>query len=294
MIESKEIASLIRLVEDPDEHIFAHIRDKILSFGYEAIPFLEDSWEHSDYGMLFQARVTQLVHDIQFMGTKEALRNWIDSREKDLMQGAIIIAKYQYAELQESIVYDEIEKLKKAIWLEINHKQTAYEKIKIFNKVFYDHFHFRGDSKTFTNPVNSYINTVLESKKGNPLSLCLIYSVVAQALEMPVYGVNLPNHFVLAYMDEHKITSFWQPNEEKYGVLFYINAFSRGTIFPHAEITQFVKSLKIDPDRSHFEPCSNTQIIKRMLTNLVSAFQQVGNKEKVEELSELKSLFGLD
>ena len=294
MKESKEIASLIRLVEDPDENIYAQIRDRILLIGHEAIPFLEDSWEKSDYGILFQERVAQLVHDIQFKGTKEALSVWIETREKDLLKGAIVIARYQYPDLDESMVNAEIEKLTKAVWLEINPKQTAFEKIKVFNKVFYDHFYFRGDAKTYSNPINSYINTVLETKKGNPLSLSLIYSVVAQQLDMPVYGVNLPNHFVLAYMDEHKIGGLWQQNEADYGVLFYINAFSRGTIFQQHEITQFVKSLNLKPIRSYYEPCSNTQIIKRMLTNLIAAFQQVGNSEKVNELSELRAMFSAD
>jgi regulator of sirC expression with transglutaminase-like and TPR domain len=137
--------------------------------------------------------------------------------------------------------------------------------------------------------VNSYINTVLESKKGNPLSLCLIYSIVAQSLDMPVYGVNLPNHFVLAYMDE-KRSSFMINEQNEFGVLFYINAFSQGIIFDTNEIKDFLNGNKLTHNREFFEPCSNSTILKRMFSNLISSFQQIGNVEKVLELQELRGI----
>jgi regulator of sirC expression with transglutaminase-like and TPR domain len=131
---------------------------------------------------------------------------------------------------------------------------------------------------------------VLETRKGNPLSLSIIYSVVAQNLSLPVYGVNLPNHFILAFMDKHKINSV-NGNENPYGVLFYLNPFSKGAILREADIEHFLSDLKITPQRHHFEPCSNSQILQRMLTNLISSFQQVGNAQKVEELIQLRNLF---
>jgi regulator of sirC expression with transglutaminase-like and TPR domain len=129
----------------------------------------------------------------------------------------------------------------------------------------------------------------LDSKKGNPLSLCLIYSIIAQSLDLPIYGVNLPNHFVLAYMDA-KHSSFAINQQNEYGVLFYINAFSKGSIFDTNEIKEFLNGLSLAHNREYFEPCSNTAVIKRMLTNLIAAFQQVGNAEKVSELKTLRDL----
>jgi regulator of sirC expression with transglutaminase-like and TPR domain len=129
----------------------------------------------------------------------------------------------------------------------------------------------------------------LESRKGNPLSLCVIYSVIAQSLDLPIYGVNLPNHFVLAYMDS-KHSAFSLQQGDDYGVLFYINAFAKGSIFDANEIKEFIKGIHLQPDRSHFEPCSNSAILKRMLSNLIYAFQQVGSAQKVSELQALRNL----
>ncbi len=289
MQSEKSIKALIRLIDDPDENIYRHVRDELMSYGTDAVPFLESSWEKEDYDLIFQRRIEQIVHDIQFEDVKTQLQLWLNSEDKNLLKGAITLAKYQYPGLDETLIYDEINKIKTDVWLELNPKQTAFEQIKILNKVFFSIHGFHGDSKHFHSPMNSYINTVVESRKGNPLSLSLIYSVVAQELGMPVFGVNLPNHFVLAYMDDHN-TGLFAQEKSKYGVLFYINAFSRGNILNEKAIADFLDSLKIDHKREYFEPCSNSAILKRMITNLINSYQQVGNKEKIEELSELREM----
>lgn len=284
------ILALIRLIDDPDETIYAHVHDRLLSYGADAIPYLENSWEERDYGLLFQDRIENLIHEIQFEETKRRLKEWIESSDKDLLTGSIIVAKYQYPGLDESIVRNQIQAIQKDIWLEINNRQTALEKVKIINKVFFEMHHFKGNAKNFHSPLNSYINTVLETKKGNPLSLSILYSIVAQNLELPIYGVNLPNHFVLAYMDEYAVNQFL-PDSNDYGILFYINPFSKGSIFGIDEIKEFLNGINQPHLRDYFEPCSNTAIIKRMITNLIGSFQEVGNLEKVNELVELRDLF---
>ncbi|MFM7759185.1 MAG: transglutaminase-like domain-containing protein [Crocinitomicaceae bacterium] len=286
---STHIHALVKLMDDPDDHVYEHVRQEIKKCGADAIPILEHSWEHDYYGMVFQNRIEDLIHEIQFSEIQRQLLEWSSSPDKDLLEGSILIAKYQYPGLDELKIKDSIQNLRKDIWLELNDNQTSFEKVKIFNRIFFDLHQFSGDTKHYHSPVNSFINTVLESKKGNPLSLCLLYSIVAQSLDLPIYGVNLPNHFVLAYMDEYHANHFGQVQND-FGVLFYINAFSKGIIFDVKEIEQFLNDLNIEHKREYFEPCSNTAIIKRMLTNLIFAFQQIGNSEKVEELTLLKSL----
>lgn len=291
MINERSIHALIQLVDDPDQQVYDHVRDQLMAFGIDAIPFLENSWQDENYGLIFHTRIEEIIHEIQFNETKKRLRSWSDSHEKDLLQGAIIIAKYQYPGLDESRIHKTIEEIRRDIWLELNSNQTAFEQVKIFNRIFFDTHHFHGDSKNYNSPTNSFINTVIESKKGNPLSLSLLYSVIAQSLKIPIYGVNLPNHFILAYMDEAGVLSFVnQKNKVNYGVLFYINAFSKGNIFNENAIHEFLKNLNLPSNREYFEPCSNTAILKRMLTNLIASFQQVGNSEKVQELTALRSI----
>jgi regulator of sirC expression with transglutaminase-like and TPR domain len=265
------------------------VRDQLKQYGNEAIPYLENSWGSSYYGMLFQSRVEKIIHEIKFEETKSQVQAWADSSDKDLLEGALIVARYQYPDLDEDFVRNAIQAIRRDVWLELNNNQTAFEQVKIFNRVFFGVHGFHGDTKTYNSPVNSYINTVLESKKGNPLSLSLIYSIVAQSLDIPVYGVNLPNHFVLAYMDE-KRSSFMINEQNEFGVLFYINVFSKGVIFDTNEIKDFLNENKLSHNREFFEPCSNSTIMKRMFSNLIASFQQIGNAEKVLELQELRSV----
>lgn len=284
------IQALVRLIDDPDELVYQQVRDELLKFGSEVLPVLEQSWEQDYYGLLFQDRIENLIHDIQFESVKAQLKTWLQAPDKDLLSGAIIIAKYQYPGLDVALLHERIQAIRRDIWLELNDHQTAFEQVKIFNRIFFGMHRFRGESQNYHTPANSYINTVMESRKGNPLSLCLIYSVIAQSLDLPIYGVNLPNHFVLAYMDSKHSAFGLKKEDDDYGVLFYINAFSKGSIFDAAEIKAFIQGIHLQPDRSFFEPCSNSAILKRMLANLIHAFQQVGSAQKVAELQELSNM----
>ena len=284
------IQALVRLIDDPDELVYQQVRDELLKFGSEVLPVLEQSWEQDYYGLLFQDRIENLIHDIQFESVKAQLKTWLQAPDKDLLSGAVIIAKYQYPGLDAALLHERIQAIRRDIWLELNDHQTAFEQVKIFNRIFFGMHRFRGESQNYHTPANSYINTVLESRKGNPLSLCLIYSVIAQSLDLPIYGVNLPNHFVLAYMDSKHSAFGLKKDDDDYGVLFYINAFSKGSIFDAAEIKAFIQGIHLQPDRSFFEPCSNSAILKRMLANLIHAFQQVGSAQKVAELQELSNM----
>lgn len=290
MLSIQSVQALIQLIDDPDDHVYEHVHDQLKSFGSEAIPYLEESWEYMTYGLLFQNRVENLIHEIQVETIRESMKDWIHSEEKDLLEGALIVARFQYPGLDVNRVKAEIERIRRAIWIEMNPNQTSFEKIQTFNQVFFGVNRFDGDATNYHSPLNSLINTVIETKKGNPLTLSLIYSVIAQSLKLPVYGVNLPNHFVLAYMDEHFINAT-TGKSNPYGVLFYINPFSKGSILQESDIEQFIAKIKLKPQRSFFEPCPNTQIIKRMITNLITAFQKNGNAQKVNELMAMRSLF---
>ena len=283
------IQALVRLIDDPDELVFQQVRDELMKFGPDVVPVLEQSWEQDYYGLLFQDRIENLIHDIQFEAVKHQLNSWLQSPDKDLLQGAMVIAKYQYPGLDDTQVFAQIQSIRRDIWLELNDHQTAFEQVKIFNRIFFGMHGFRGDTHNYHTPAHSYINNVIERKKGNPLSLCVLYSIIAQSLDLPIYGVNLPNHFILAYMDDRH-SSLHLQKEDNYGVLFYINAFAKGSIFDANEIKSFLQGIHLQPDRSHFEPCSNSAILKRMLTNLIYAFQQAGSAQKVSELQELRSL----
>src|SRR5436190_1968728 len=81
---------------------------------------------------------------------------------------------------------------------------------------------------------------------------------------IPVYGVNLPEHFVLCYKDEEAILPIFT-EENQLRILFYINPFSKGDIFGKKEIDNFLKQLKIQTEQYYYEPCTNLDMIQRLI-----------------------------
>lgn len=288
MSNSKEIAAIISLLDDPDPIIFEQISKKILSLGTTVIPMLESQWEQS-LDALLQQRIEQLIHQIQYNTVKEELKTWASSGSFDLLSGFITIARLQYPELDEQKLINQIEAIKRDAWIELRYDTSPLEKVKILNHVFYSINGFIGNTTNFHDPQNSYINNVLESRRGNQISLAVIYSIVAQRLDIPIYGVNLPQHFVLAYLDEKQEYPHISSGEAN-GILFYINAFNKGSVFNRRDVDHFLKQLEIQPESYFYNPCSNIQIIKRILRNLISAYEKQSNIEKASEIEELLTM----
>ncbi|MGZ3929142.1 MAG: transglutaminase-like domain-containing protein, partial [Mucilaginibacter sp.] len=202
----------------------------------------------------------------------------------DLLQGVLTINKYQYPDLDEQKVINQIEAIKRDIWLQMIYDGSPAEQVKLINHVFYNIHGFSGNTSNHQDPQNSYLSQVLETKKGNQISLAIIYSIIAQKLDIPVYGVNLPQHFILAYVDETQESDF------EGGILFYINAFNKGFIFGRRDVDMFLKQLNLKAEKQFYEPCSNADIVKRVLRNLISAYENLGSTEKVAELNELLAI----
>ncbi len=280
MINEAEINSLIRLLDDPDQEIYTHVHDKLLSYGPTAITYLESAFEQA-FDSIQQERIANLVHEIQFSLVKNELELWHQSGSFDLLRGALIINKYQYPDLDEQKVINQIEAIKRDIWMQMMFEGSPSDQVKLINHVLYNIYGFSGNTTNHQDPQNSYLSQVLETKKGNQISLAIIYSVIAQKLDIPIYGVNLPQHFILAYLDESTKSEF------ESGILFYINAFNKGFIFGRRDVDMFLKQLNLNIDKQFYEPCTNTDIVRRILRNLISAYEQLGSTEKVQELNEL-------
>src|SRR5471030_1989482 len=283
MINPIEVKSLIRLLDDPDKEIYEHVHDKLFSLGTEAIEYLESAFEEA-FDPVQQDRLANLVHEIQFGMVKNDLKLWHQSGAFDLLRGILIVNRYQYPDLDEQKVINQIEAIKRDIWIQMMNDASPAEQIKLINHVFYNIHGFSGNTTNHQDPQNSYISQVLETKKGNQISLAIIYSIIAQNLDIPVYGVNLPQHFILAYLDETMQSEF------EGGILFYINAFNKGFMFGRRDVDMFLKQLNLNFDKQFYEPCSNTDILKRVLRNLISAYEHLGSAEKVAELNELMEI----
>lgn len=286
-MDQKELYSLINLIDDPDETVYQQIKGRLVELGEDVIPTLEHSWESSELGLLFQNRIEDIIHTIQFDTVCIELKEWASKGGSNLLKGATLLAQYQYPDLDESKVEARINQLKQDVWLEFNEHLTAFEQVKVINHILFDVHKFQGNKKNFHAPQNNYLNVVLESHNGNPLLLAVIYLIIAKMMELPIYGVNLPNHFVLAYMDKNSLLKIMGEDDGSH-ILFYINPFSRGTIFQRKEIDEFLDQLKLPKEEQFYQPCSNLDIVNRMITNLISSYDKLGYPDKIAELEEIR------
>lgn len=271
-MNEKEFKALVSLLDDEDAGIIAHVEEKIKSLGREIIPFLESEWENN-FNPDVQKRIEDLIHSLQYDMLKNQLIAWNERGGKDLLEGMCLVASYQYPDLELPKLRKDLEQIYYEAWLEFKADAHPFDQVKILNSVIFSKLKFSANTKNFHAPGNSMINVVLESKKGNPITLCVIYMLVAQKLKMPVYGVNLPNLFILTYKSKD--------------VQFYINAFNRGLIFSKTDIDNYIAHLHINPMDMFYQPCSNSDIVKRALRNLIISYEKMSELHKVDEVKEL-------
>jgi len=271
-LDKNEFKALVSLLEDEDEEVNRHVEDKIMSLGSDVIPFLEEQWEDS-FDPNIQRKIEDMIHTLQFSQLKERFRAWKEKGGESLLEGMWLISLYQYPDTELNDLHKEIEQIFYDIWIELKEDLHPYDQIKIINGALFTKLKFRANTKNFHSPNNSFLKSVLESKKGNPISLSVVYMLVAEKLGLPVYGVNLPNLFIITYKNEE--------------VQFYINAFNRGLIFSKKDIDNYLSNLNLTPRSMYYEPCSNEDIIKRVLRNLIMSFDKLGEHHKSEEIKEL-------
>lgn len=272
MKKEAEINALINLVDDEDESIYFQIREKLLSHGLEAIPFLEDAWENKDFGHEFQTRVEDLIHDIQFSDVTESLRQWAENGGGNLITGILLLNKHHYPELNVAHVKSRIEDIVIAIKSNWNDNLSDRQKVVAINRALFAHFNFQGDNTDYYSPSNSILSKVLERRKGNPLMLSILYMEIARQLGVSIVGINLPRHFVVALKAKNEIQ-------------FYISPFNNGTVMTLADLKDYLLRLNLPFENTFLEECGSIAIVKRVLLNLSNSYRKLKNKEKTEEVN---------
>ncbi len=296
MMNSGELNSLISLLDDMDEEIISHVTEKLLTYGQDILPLLEDRYL-TEPEKSVQLKIHFIIDKIHFSQLKRELVQWAESGGNDLFEGIYLVSKFRYPELNKQSLNNQIDKIKLDAWLELNFQLSPLDKVRILNYIFYDLHGMKGNSENYHSPDNSFINKVLETKNGNPISLAILYSIIAQRLNIPIFGVNLPQHFVLAYRDDSKLKTDNSYKGNAYlnyqtggEVIFYINAFNRGAIFSKWNVDQFLKQLNIPSADFYYLPCSNVDIILRVFRNLSFAYEKLNDHPRMDAIKELSLL----
>ncbi|MBC5993131.1 transglutaminase-like domain-containing protein [Pontibacter cellulosilyticus] len=267
-----EIKALISLLDDNDYEVASHVEKQIVALGEGVIPYLEEEWEETLNSDL-QKKIEDLIHNLQFEGLMARLKEWKENGGEDLLEGMYLVNSYLYPDVEYANITKTIDQLYFDAWTHMKEEMHPYDQVKTLNNVLFKEKRFTANTKNFHSPANSMLHLVLETKRGNPLTLCVIYMTLAQRLGMPVYGVNLPNLFILTYKLD--------------GVQFYINVYNKGLILAKSDIDNYILQLNLNPIDIFYEPCNNLDIIRRALRNLAFSFEKMNDPEKATEVTKL-------
>lgn len=296
MNDRKEIEALIYLLDDTDDEVIEQVQDRLMSLGDDALMVLEEVLYQLEESVQIK-RVQILIKKLKFDKNIQYFSIWKQTGAEDLLGAVIEIARIRFPDIERQEIENAIDKIKLDAWLEMHYDLTSYEKVRILNHIFYNVHKFQGDSEDYHNADNSFINKVLERHRGNPISLAIIYSIVAQKLNIPIYGVNLPQHFVLGYKagDDLEIIKAYNDSSELNQspgseILFYINPFSQGLVLSHQSIYEFLKQINVEPRDEYFNVCSNVEIIQRILRNLIYTYEKEKNDEMLYVLQNIMQI----
>ncbi len=276
---SSEISALIALLDDPDRSIQHSVIERLEEIGEPVIKPLEKSWE-STLSPPFQERIENVIRHIQFNIIRNDLQQWIETDGKDLLYGAYLLAKIQYPDLEYETLNMQIETLRSQVWIELNDKLTALEKVKVINYFLFNIHKFSRSSRGMQMPQLFFINHVLDTHKGSPVILGIIYTEIASRLDISIKGVNLPRNFVLCYHDPGFLN-------DQDGIMFYINPYSKGDVLGRKELEYFLSNQNIELKPEYLKPCSNIDTITRLAENLKYAYNSSEQDEKTNFLEGL-------
>lgn len=286
MVENKEISALFHLIDDPDEEVFDTVSNKIISFGKGIIPNLENLWEHTNTEDI-QGRIELLIHKLHFRDLTNDFISWKDGN-CELLRGALLTAQYQYPEMQASQALQEIEKLRRNIWLELNNYLTPLEQVNVITSILYNYYKQKGVEIAYGQPEDFLINKILETKKGNSISNGILYLILCDQLDIPVKATNIPKQFILGYYArQYEFMGASEYMEEK--INFYIDPLN-GQIYSNKDVENYFKRISVPPTPSYFRKLSNKRIIQFLLEELSKCFDDGPNSYKQEELLSLVKL----
>ncbi len=286
MILDKEIEALLHLIDDPDQFVYETVSERLLSFGRPIIPKLELLWETSE-DLQAQERIESLIHRLHYRDLFTEFSKWAQD-SKDLTQGALLVSKYNYPDLDITPILQQVEKIRRNVWLELNSFLTPMEQVNVINSIIFNYYKHAGAELDYENPDLFLLHKTLESKKGNAISNGILYLILCQKLDIPVYALNIPLQFIMGYSDEERegLRSRGHGSEK---IKFYIDGLS-GQMYSQRDMENYFKRMNVPPVNAYFKPMDNKGIIKFLLTEYQKCFESITLEYKKEELQNIINL----
>ncbi len=262
--DDRELASLIHLLDDPDPEVSRVVDARIYGRGPAAMgPLLEFADLSSD-GFAAQ-RAKQIASRLNvdlLMEEFGLLRARISAKKHYVLEdGAFLIARFGNPRLDVEHYRAELTKLAAMLKERVDAVHSPFEVLTIANGFFFDELKYRGNQTAFLEPENSYLDRVIDRRIGIPISLCVVFLLIARSrLNLPFSGVAAPGHFLLRY--------------DAAGEPIFIDAFNGGVMLSAHDVRRFLEASGMDFSPTVLTPAPAEVILKRMLRNLIMVFTE--------------------
>lgn len=290
MQETREINALFTLIDDPDEEVYSTVSEKLVAYGKNIIPNLEHLWE-TTLSEEVQERIEMIIHHLHFTDLFDDLVEWRDSSYHDLLFGALLVSKFQYPDLPTTPVLQDIEKIRRNVWLELNSFLTPLEQANVLSSIIYNYYNLKGVEVNYEHADDFFINKVLESKKGNALTNGILYQVMCDQLDINAKIIKIPKQCIIAFYhsDYDQATHMGHPQDK---IHFYVDA-TTGQAFSHKDVENYFEKIAVTASPAHFKPQSPVCIIQTLLKEAAKCFNLPSNKYKQKELLQLAGLLDI-
>lgn len=265
-VRESEKAALISLLADEDASIYQAVREKFLSLGAVTRPWLHPHMLSSD--PLLRRRAQEIIRhfDRQTADNRFLAFCLKQGEDFDLEEAAWLLALTQHSDIN----VEAYQALLDSFVAELRQRVALYKRanqvLGQVNEYLFNELNFTGNEKNYYEPDNSYLNRVLDRRTGNPISLCLLYLLIARRLRLPVVGIGLPGHFICRY----------QSTSDE----IYIDAFNHGRLLRKTDCIHYLIRGNYDVSDDYLSPVSSRRMFQRICGNLHQIYLQLEHTEE--------------
>ncbi|HWX18980.1 MAG TPA: transglutaminase-like domain-containing protein [Candidatus Binatia bacterium] len=263
-------AALLKLLGDEDPAVFHAVRDKILSYGPSAADWLRPQTLSREPALRRRAQELVLRFDAQAADNHFLAFCLKHGEECDLEQGSWLLAQTQYPNINVDGYRAVLDSFARDLQERLDGPSQPKKMLESINHYLFSDLAFSGNEKNYYDPENSYLNRVLDRRMGNPITLCLVYILLARRLRLPVAGIGLPGHFICRYQSS--------------ATEVYIDAFNRGKLLTKADCIQYLLHGNYSVRDDYLAPVSPRRMLLRICANLHQIYLQLEKQEPATRL----------
>ena len=253
---SGSFEAVAALIDDPSPAVRKALLAHLATQGETARVFLENLAANG--GRLLSAHAKNYLAELKFTDPAAEFREFIRSLNYELETGALLLARTVFPDLDVGLSCERLDDLAARCRELCAEPLTVREKCRIINRVLFHENGFRGNAEHYTDPLNSFLPVVLERRKGIPISLSIVYLLVAQRLGIDLEPVSLPGHFMVGcYLEDEPL---------------FIDPFEQGRFRSPEELFAFLQTSHRSLKVSDLAPATVREVLCRSCRNLVNHY----------------------